>query len=275
MKIDCRELFRDSHLHLLIWDRDSAVHQDGIAFMRHCLSSPGLSGRVMPLLRPAGRKETDYARLDLEFLGGSVGTGLPGLSRTPGNGRLPCCELWLQSAQSVEGALWQELAGWARTHFSGSDWRAWRSHGQALWQPLGTCFSECSYAETATARCHMRTSEALRYLSPLTPDTTAAFLKVLWGRAATVIGLAFKTSDRVPVPSDLLKSMLADIRPEDYGLAVPSGPVDPCMFTASHLTAFAITAIAESADQTAYYPTAFACRQDYFRFIESCSFQAR
>jgi len=285
MRIDCGQLFPNSHLHLLVWERfDVRAHTAGMDFVAHCIQQPPFAGKVMPLLRPTGRKETDYAAFDLAFLGGCSGNGLPGLSLAAAGQRLPCCELWLQVSSGLEANLWQEMLRWAGARFASRKWKAWRSHGQALWQPLSKCFSCCDYAETAKATCHCRAAEALSRLCQLSPDETSWFLKLVWYRAAEVVADGIAAGKRVigldPTQAadradfmDVLTAMVDDLTPSRYGIHPLASAVDPTAFVVSHMTAFAAAALldVQARGHQQYlamtHPYQFASRSDYLNDV--------
>lgn len=282
MAIDCRQLLSCSHLHLLVWDRlDPAAHSAGLRFTVELLTAPGLTDKVMPLLRPLGRNESDYNAFGLVF---AEHTG--SLLGSPKDWRSRCCELWVQVGEAAEARAWQAIQDWLRTRPRA---KGWRSHCQALWQPFSAAHDECKYAETGQAPRHRRYGEAEQFLRSLPQDERAYFLKVLWYRASEAFARESANGDLVCDIDPREEVGLARLRrfasaaldefaPADYGIAHASGRVDPCAFSAAHLPAYAVNALTRVhrgrywiedhlGGDAATHPCCFSSRSDYLRLF--------
>ncbi len=225
----------------------------------------------MPLLRPLGRNESDYNAFDLVF---AEHTGsLPG---SPKDWRSRCCELWVQVGEAAEASTWQAIQDWLRTRPHA---KAWRSRREALWQPLSASHDDCQYAETAKAprQGHGRYAEAERFLSSLSQDDRACFLKVVWYRATEVLAqeaicgdLACDIDPREEAGLArlyrLVSDVIGDFAPAHYGLPHASQSVDPSTFCASHMAVYAMNAVTRArVGEQMMWPHEFKSRTHYLR----------
>lgn len=245
MSVDCSSLFPKSHLHLLVWDRfNTTAHDDALRLLAAVLADTALGRRVLPLLRPLGRPASVYRGYDSQFAEHSADNGLPPVLPGHPGGYLACCETWLQVNPQSEEALWRLLGEWAEDGRH-SPARVWRSHPDPLWQPLATGLADCEYANA-------RHSGAVIQLAQLAPESVAWLLKTIWHRASTEIVRdcvtpgairRFDPCTQQTEIASLLGRVLAPIGLADWGITSAPDVVDASDFQASHLAAFALSAV--------------------------------
>ena len=233
---DCRAIFRDSRLHLVVWDRsDRTSHATGLRFAKALLEMPSLAGLVMPLLRPAGRScanAADIRQQAQEWQG----------ARSPWS-----CELWVQVAASRECEAWTAVSQEIKGAWNAEAGRCLGDLSYARWQPFGNSPSDAYVVNSGP----VPSSPDRGIYDSLACAYRSALLKLIWwqGTAALAGGCvqSHGTQEFDPCAdrdamADLLGRMLQRLRLADFGLGSGKEEVHPSRFGASHMSCFALNA---------------------------------